>query len=203
MSDAEPHSLTAREIEALLLRAPGPIAVRADVISDEPLGPGDVLYYRNAAEDLSGPVAISPAEAQSPGGPPDAGDRLTAEERLEQVQAQLAAALLDDPALVPASRSRQAAASPTQAPPAAASCAPLIPADVLGQVEVSVALEVGRTMLRLEDLLGLRDGSLVMFEHQPGTPIDLVANGRLVARAEVLVRDGRFCLRISEVPGQN
>ena len=48
----------------------------------------------------------------------------------------------------------------------------------------------------------MREGSVVTLDKEAGEPIDILANGRLVARGEVIVVDDKFCVRICEVVGQ-
>lgn len=69
----------------------------------------------------------------------------------------------------------------------------------LGDVELDISIELGRTELLIEELLKLREGSVVALDKLAGDPVDIVANGRLVGRGELLVVDGKFGVRLSEV----
>jgi flagellar motor switch protein FliN/FliY len=189
--------MKADEIESLLRSArEGKSAPRSDVVSKEPLGPGDVQHLRNSAP---GDDSLTDA-----GWPYDA---VPADELLLRAEHHLAAAMSQDtedsrhdtratqplhsfPALAPF-------AGPT--PPAAAG----LPLSVIGDIELDVTLELGRAELTIEDLLALREGSVVTLDKEAGEPIDILANGKLVARGEVIVVDERFCVRICEVVGQN
>jgi flagellar motor switch protein FliN len=71
--------------------------------------------------------------------------------------------------------------------------------DDLGDVELEISIELGRTEVLIEDLLKLREGSVVALDKLAGDPVDIVANGRLVGRGELLVVDGKFGVRLSEV----
>lgn len=53
----------------------------------------------------------------------------------------------------------------------------------------------------LEDVLKLRRGSVVTLDKLAGDPVDLYANGRLVARGEILVLNDNFCIRVAELVG--
>ena len=71
--------------------------------------------------------------------------------------------------------------------------------DLLGDVELSVTVELGRTRMLVEDVLKLRSGSVIELDKLAGDPVDVCVNGRLVARGEVLVLNDNFCIRISEI----
>lgn len=71
--------------------------------------------------------------------------------------------------------------------------------DLLGDVELDVTIELGRTQMLIEDVLRLGDGSVVELDKLAGDPVDVYVNGRLVARGEVLVLNDNFCIRISEI----
>ncbi|RPH84185.1 MAG: hypothetical protein EHM77_00635 [Planctomycetaceae bacterium] len=53
--------------------------------------------------------------------------------------------------------------------------------------------------MRLEDVLKLRLGSAVILDRRLGDPVEVHVNGRLVAYGEVLVLDGKFCIRVIEL----
>ena len=71
--------------------------------------------------------------------------------------------------------------------------------DLLSDVELEVAIELGRTEMLVEDVLRLGEGSVVELDKLAGDPVDVYVNGRLVARGEVLVLNDNFCIRISEI----
>ena len=71
--------------------------------------------------------------------------------------------------------------------------------DLLGDVDLEVSVELGRTEMLVEDVLRLQNGSVVELEKLAGDPVDVLVNGRLVARGEVLVLNDNFCIRISEI----
>lgn len=70
---------------------------------------------------------------------------------------------------------------------------------LLGNVTVSVSVELGRTEMKLKDALTLRQESVVALERLTDELLDVMVNGRPVAKAEVLAQDGRFALRIVEI----
>ncbi|MFK7789418.1 MAG: flagellar motor switch protein FliN [Phycisphaeraceae bacterium] len=71
--------------------------------------------------------------------------------------------------------------------------------DMLGDVDLDVTIELGRTEMLVEDVLRLASGSVVELNKLAGDPVDVYVNSRLVARGEVLVLNDNFCIRISEI----
>lgn len=71
--------------------------------------------------------------------------------------------------------------------------------DMLGDVDLDVTIELGRTEMLVEDVLRLASGSVVELNKLAGDPVDVYVNGRLIARGEVLVLNDNFCIRISEI----
>ncbi|TWU57438.1 Flagellar motor switch protein FliN [Rubripirellula reticaptiva] len=75
------------------------------------------------------------------------------------------------------------------------------PIELLGEVEMDLRIELGRTQMRLEEVLQLRSGSVVALDKLAGDPVDIFVNGRLIARGEVLVMNDNFCIRVTELVG--
>lgn len=75
------------------------------------------------------------------------------------------------------------------------------PIELLGEVEMDLRIELGRTLMRLDDVLQLRSGSVVALDKLAGDPVDVFVNGRLIARGEVLVMNDNFCIRVTELVG--
>jgi len=71
--------------------------------------------------------------------------------------------------------------------------------ELLGDVDLHVTVELGRTEMLVEDVLKLGEGSVVELDKLAGDPVDVYVNNRLVARGEVLVLNDNFCIRISEI----
>ncbi|MCC5828984.1 MAG: flagellar motor switch protein FliN [Phycisphaeraceae bacterium] len=71
--------------------------------------------------------------------------------------------------------------------------------DLLGDVDLNVMVELGRTEMLVEDVLRLAAGSVVELDKLAGDPVDVYVNQQLVARGEVLVLNDNFCIRISEI----
>jgi flagellar motor switch protein FliN/FliY len=71
--------------------------------------------------------------------------------------------------------------------------------DLLMNVSLAVSAELGRCSLRLADLLKIGNGAVVELDRRAGAPVDLLVNGRLIARGEIVAVDDRFGVRITEV----
>jgi flagellar motor switch protein FliN/FliY len=73
--------------------------------------------------------------------------------------------------------------------------------DLLRDVQLDLKIELGRTHMHLDEVLGLKQGSVVTLDKLAGDPVDIYANGRLIARGEVLVLNDNFCVRVAELMG--
>ena len=69
----------------------------------------------------------------------------------------------------------------------------------LHDVPVELAVEIGRTRMTIGQTLELRPGSVVSLNRLAGEPVDLLINGKPIARGEVVVIDEEFGLRVTEV----
>jgi flagellar motor switch protein FliN/FliY len=71
--------------------------------------------------------------------------------------------------------------------------------EFLLDVPLQVTVELGRTRMRIADLLRLAKGSIVELEKLAGEPLDVRVNGQLVARGEAVVVNDKFGVRLSDV----
>lgn len=71
--------------------------------------------------------------------------------------------------------------------------------ELMRDVQLDMTIELGRTHMHLEDVLKLKQGSVVPLDKLAGDPADIYVNGRLVARGEVLVLNDNFCIRVAEL----
>lgn len=69
----------------------------------------------------------------------------------------------------------------------------------LYDVPVELAVEIGRTRMTIRETLALAPGSIIALNRLAGEPVDLLVNGRPLARGEVVVIDEEFGLRITEI----
>lgn len=73
--------------------------------------------------------------------------------------------------------------------------------DLLKDVDVRLTVELGRTEMKLKDVLALTEESVVMLDRQTDELLDVMVNGKLIARGEVVSQGDRFGLRIVEMLG--
>ena len=71
--------------------------------------------------------------------------------------------------------------------------------DSLLDIPLEVTVELGRTKILINELLSLGQGSVVELSKFAGQTLDLLANGRLIARGEVVVVKDKYSLRITEI----
>ena len=82
-----------------------------------------------------------------------------------------------------------------------ASAAGGVPASIarLMDVNLSVTIELGRTRYTMESVLNLGEQSLVELDKQVGDPVDILVNGKIFARGEVVTVSENFGVRITEL----
>lgn len=71
--------------------------------------------------------------------------------------------------------------------------------DLLQDVPLPVTVELGRTTMVVRDILALGPGSIIELDRAAGEVVDVVVNGKLIARGEVVVIDENFGVRITEI----
>jgi flagellar motor switch protein FliN/FliY len=70
---------------------------------------------------------------------------------------------------------------------------------LLADIPVRLSVEVGSTALKLSELMDLSEGSIVELDRQSHELLDIMANGTLIAKGEVVTVNGRFGIRVLEV----
>jgi flagellar motor switch protein FliN len=70
---------------------------------------------------------------------------------------------------------------------------------LLSDIPVRLSVEVGSTSLKLAELLDLAEGSVVELDRQANELLDIMVNGTLVAKGEVVTVNGRFGIRVVDV----
>jgi flagellar motor switch protein FliN/FliY len=73
--------------------------------------------------------------------------------------------------------------------------------DLLMDVELAVTLRFGQRQMMLQDILDLQSGSVIELDREIQEPVDLLLDGRVIARGGVVVVDGNYGLRVTEVGG--
>lgn len=71
--------------------------------------------------------------------------------------------------------------------------------ELIQDVALELKIELGRTLMQLEDVLQLKKGGIVTLDQLAGEPVDIYVSGRLIARGEVLVLNDNFCVRVAEL----
>jgi flagellar motor switch protein FliN/FliY len=188
--------LKPEEIEALLKAAGG----NEPKPGAPPAGPRSEPRRRDSGGTAENIDALVQSAAGARGGQRAARPKTSTERLLEQAQAGLAAAVSGE--------TRSEIPSELGAP-SRFDFQPFNPSDELGgegvglnalqDVELDLRIELGRTELLIEEVLRLKEGSVVPLNKLAGDPVDILVNGRLIARGEVLVLNDNFCVRIAEI----
>ena len=71
--------------------------------------------------------------------------------------------------------------------------------DMVMDIPITLSLELGHTRMSIRELLRLTQGSVVKLDRPGGDPLDILVNGCLVARGEVVVINERFGMRITDI----
>lgn len=71
--------------------------------------------------------------------------------------------------------------------------------EILMDIKLQLTVELGRTELPIKKVLELTRGSIIELEKVAGEPVELYANGKLVAHGEVVVIEDNFGLRITSI----
>lgn len=88
---------------------------------------------------------------------------------------------------------------PAQTAKLTATATPRAGLEMLRDVEMEVTVEIGRTRMTVRELLELTPGQVVELDRAAGSPADLLVNGTLLARGEIVVVDEDFGIRITEI----
>lgn len=175
----------------------------------------DALMGASSEDADAGTDASAPAAGAEDASPqPEPESRLdTLGRPFDEAAAAMQAAIEEEQKNAPAADASPPAAAPAQSgdpPPTRSFDLPEIDVQknlkisanrvsMLNDVKLRVRIELGRTQMLVEDVLGLGEGSVVELDKLAGDPVDVYVNGRLIARGEVLVLNDNFCVRISEV----
>ncbi len=81
---------------------------------------------------------------------------------------------------------------------------PIIPnnLDLIFDVPLQVSVELGKASKTIKDILDLGPGSVVELDRIAGEPVDMIVNGKLIAKCEVVVINETFGIRITEIINQ-
>ena len=71
--------------------------------------------------------------------------------------------------------------------------------DLILDIPIEVSVELGRTKMKIQEVSRLEAGASLILSNSEGEPLEIFANGRLIAKGEVVVEGGRYGIRITEV----
>lgn len=75
--------------------------------------------------------------------------------------------------------------------------------ELLLQVPMNITVELGRTTLPMQEVLGLGKGAVLELDRMAGEPVDILVNGRLIAKGEVVVIEENYGVKISAILSPN
>jgi flagellar motor switch protein FliN/FliY len=193
--------LTPDEIEALMQAARSDVPPSAPVPS--PAVPSAPPPSGGGSSDLLSEQDIEALFQGRGNASPTSSAASSPERLLDQAESQLAAAMAPD-------LGRFKGPPPELGPPqdygfedfgraSGPGGPPAFPIAALQDVELDLRIELGRTELLIEEVLQLREGTVVPLDKLAGDPVDILVNGRLIARGEVLVLNDNFCVRVAEI----
>ena len=150
----------------------GEVQLRPDAAPGPPSWPASSTTWLRAGED---PASAALVEAHL-------SAALVAALRAEKTEAAEAASTIEVTALAPPSPEESR-----------------VKLDLLLDVELALVLRFGSRSLPLRDILDLKPGAVIDLDRQVQEPVDVLLDGRLVARGEVVVMEGNYGLRVTEV----
>lgn len=95
----------------------------------------------------------------------------------------------------------QVGISPVRFPPLDEGLPPSVGGNIalILDVPMTLTVELGRTTQLVQDILGLGEGSIIELDKLAGEPVDLLVNGKLIAKGEVVVIDENFGVRVTDI----
>ncbi|MBK9795209.1 MAG: flagellar motor switch protein FliN [Holophagaceae bacterium] len=104
-----------------------------------------------------------------------------------------------EPAAAPTSVAASVSAPLRQAPVASGPATDAGNLDLLLDIQLPVVVRMGQTEMMMGELLKLTPGSILELNRSADAPVELLVNGKLIAKGEVVVVDGNFAFRITEI----
>ncbi len=71
---------------------------------------------------------------------------------------------------------------------------------ILNDVSILLSIEIGRTQIKIRDLLNLTKDSIVELNKLAGDPVDIYANGKLISKGNIITANGKYCVRLTSIP---
>lgn len=110
-----------------------------------------------------------------------------------------AAALEEQDEVIPASGAMAADTAQFQELTAESKKGNEVQLDAILDVPVTISMEIGRTQISIRNLLQLNQGSVVELDRLAGEPMDVLVNGTLIAKGEVVVVNEKFGIRLTDI----
>lgn len=76
-----------------------------------------------------------------------------------------------------------------------------IPNTVLGGISVDVSVQLGRVAVNLNELYALQEGQIIELDREVGDALDVIVNGQVIAKCEIVVLNYNYAIRITELVG--
>jgi flagellar motor switch protein FliN/FliY len=73
--------------------------------------------------------------------------------------------------------------------------------DLVMDVELNVTVEIGHAKKPVKEVLNMAKGSIIELDKKSGDPVDIIVNGQLIAKGDVVVIDDNFGVRITKLVG--
>lgn len=70
---------------------------------------------------------------------------------------------------------------------------------ILAHVETELSIVIGRSRRSIDELLRLGPGSVIELDHRPGEPVEILANGTVIARGDIVAVDRELGIRVTEI----
>ena len=71
--------------------------------------------------------------------------------------------------------------------------------EILKEMPLNIRVILGETFMKIDDILKLTNGSIIELDKLAGENIDIEANGKLIAKGEVVIVNEKFAIRIKDI----
>ncbi|VVC77080.1 Flagellar motor switch protein FliN [Aquicella siphonis] len=71
---------------------------------------------------------------------------------------------------------------------------------ILNDVTIVLTIEIGRAQIKIKDLLNLTKDSIIDLNKLAGEPVDIYANGKMIAKGNIITANGKYCVRLTSIP---
>ncbi len=170
-----------------------------DVVDGEMLQ----VFPWDMAKDLASKLLASASEAgKSVSEEVQAEPQPAVAQQAAQPQQQISTAQVPQPTPSPPSSQPAVEARPAQFAPLQVSQASAVPPkniELILDVPLKVTVELGKTRMLIRDILNLGPGSIIELDKLAGEPVEILVNGKPIARGEVVVIDENFGVRITDI----